>query len=271
MLWENLTVKQFEEAVLSTRRVCVLPIGCLEKHGDHLPLGTDMMIARAIAEITADIEPIVIFPYYIFGQVSEVKHWAGTVALSSEMQIRLLNEVCKEIRRNGFNKIILANGHGGNNNLLNYFVQTMLDERKDYAVYTYNLWELTSDQLQHLESNYETPGEYGHADHMETSEIMHINPSLVHMDRLNLGEWNSTGRGRWLSEEKVSAGIHWYMEFPNQVAGDPSLSTAEYGKEYIDFCAANFARAIKQIKNDNALLELQTEFFDRCGEVSKLR
>ncbi|UVI29582.1 creatininase family protein [Paenibacillus spongiae] len=270
MLWENLTVQQFEDAVMATNRVCVLPIGCLEKHGDHLPLGTDMMIARAVVEKTAEIEPIVIFPYYIFGQVSEVKHYAGTVALNSEMQLRLLSEVCKEIRRNGFDKIILANGHGGNNNMLKYFAQTMLDEPKDYVVYTYDLWELNAEQLHYLDSHFETPGEYGHADHMETSEIMHIDPSLVYMDRLNPGEWNSQGRARWLAEHNVTAGIHWYTEFPNQIAGDPSLSIAEYGKAYIEFCAQNFAEALRQIKKDETVLKLQTEFFDRCDEVARI-
>jgi creatinine amidohydrolase len=271
MLWENLTVKQFEEAVISTKRVCVLPIGCLEKHGDHLPLGTDMMIAREIVERTAGIEPFVIFPYYVFGQVSEVKHYAGTIALSSELQMRLLLEVCKEIRRNGFDTIVLANGHGGNNYWLRYFAQTMLDERKDYVVYTYDLWELTAAQAEHLDSAYETPAEYGHADHMETSEIMHIDPSLVHMDRLNPGEWESQARARWLAEKKINAGIGWYSEFPNQIAGDPTLSTAEYGKTYIDFCAANFAEVIRKIKEDVTVLKLQTEFFDRCDEVGKIR
>lgn len=271
MLWEKLTVKEFEQAVLSTNRVCVIPIGCLEKHGDHLPLGTDMMIARAVAERTAAIEPVVIFPYYVFGQVSEVKHYAGTIAISGEMQMRLLNEVCREVRRNGFNKIVLANGHGGNNNWLKYFVQTMLDERKDYVVYTYDLWELNGEQLQFLENNFETPADYGHADHMETSEIMDIDPSLVYMDRLNPGEWESMGRGRGLSEHKIAAGIHWYMEFPYQIAGDPSLSTAAYGKAYLDFCAQNFAEAIRHIKQDDTVQQLQTEFFDRCDEVSKIR
>ncbi|MBD2870191.1 creatininase family protein [Paenibacillus arenilitoris] len=271
MLWENLTVKQFEEAVRSSGGVCVLPIGCLEKHGDHLPLGTDMMIAREIVEKTAEAEPFVVFPYYIFGQVSEVKHFPGTVALGSELQMLLLREVCKEIRRNGFRKIVLANGHGGNNSWLHYFAQTMLDERKDYIVYVYHLWELSAEQLGELESRFRTPDDYGHADHMETSQILHIAPSLVHMDRLNPGGWTSTGRGRSLAEHGLSAGIHWYMEYPNQIAGDPSLSSADYGEAYLACCAANFAKAVKEIKNNEAALKLQTEFFDRCDEVKDFR
>src|SRR5690606_23524201 len=101
-------------------------------------------------------------------------HFPGTVALNGDMQMRLLQAVCEEIRRNGFDKIILANGHGGNNHFINYFAQTMLDDRKDYIVYTYNLWEITPAQMQQLDDTYGKLEEYGHADHIETSEIMAI-------------------------------------------------------------------------------------------------
>jgi creatinine amidohydrolase len=271
MRWENLTAREFSDAVRLTERVCVVPVGCLEKHGDHLPLGTDMMIARAVVDDAAAIEPCVIFPDYLFGQVAEVRHHPGTVAIGAELQMRLLGELCREIRRNGFDRIVLANAHGGNNHLLRYFTQTMLDERKDYLVYAYDLWELTAEQLGDLGSRFETPADYGHADYMETSEMLHIRPDLVYMDRLNAGEWASTGRGRWMSEARLSAGIHWYMEFPNQIAGDPSLSNAEYGKAYIGYCAANFARALGKLKADRTALQLQTEFYDRCDEIGKPR
>lgn len=63
-----------------------------------------------------------------------------------------------------------------------------------------------------------------------------------------------------MTEEKLSAGIHWYTEYPNQIAGDPSLSTAKYGKKHIEFCSANFAKAFKRLKQDNTALELQKDF-----------
>lgn len=63
MYWEELTADDFAEAVKSTG-VCVIPMGVVEKHGNHLPLGTDMIIGRTIAEMAARLEPFVIFPYY---------------------------------------------------------------------------------------------------------------------------------------------------------------------------------------------------------------
>ncbi|MCC3376566.1 creatininase family protein [Cohnella sp. REN36] len=269
MKWEDLTAQAFENALRASDGVCVLPIGCLEKHGDHLPLGTDMMIARAVSEKAAESEPFVVFPYYFLAQVSEVKHHPGTIAIDGELQMRLLGEMVKEIRRNGFRKIVLANGHGGNNYWLRYFVQTMLDARRDYIVYVYDLWELSPEQHRDLEARFETPGEYGHADHMETSAILHLDPSLVNMDRLNPGEWDPLGRGRWMNEERLYSSIHWYAEYPHQIAGDPSLSTAAYGQAYLAYCSANLAKAVKRIKADESALALQREFYDRCDDVSR--
>ncbi|MFR3404684.1 MAG: creatininase family protein [Blautia faecis] len=73
MYWDELTADHFAEAVQETK-VCVIPMGVVEKHGSHLPLGTDMIIGRTIAEMAAKIEPFVIFPYYCFGQINEARH-----------------------------------------------------------------------------------------------------------------------------------------------------------------------------------------------------
>ena len=91
MYWEELTADDFVEAVKSTG-VCVIPMGVVEKHGSHLPLGTDMIIGRTIAEMAARLEPFVIFPYYYFGQINEARHVPGTIAVSPELQMKLLQE-----------------------------------------------------------------------------------------------------------------------------------------------------------------------------------
>lgn len=275
MRWENLTCAQFTEAVQSTKRVCLLPFGIVEKHGNHLPMGTDMMIARAVADKAAEIEPVIVFPDYYFGQVSEVRHWPGTIALSGETQLRLLKEVCQEIRRNGFDKIILVNGHGGNAHLLRYFVQTTLDERKDYAVYSFDIIGMSPEQLRFVAKHCDAPEAEGHGGHMETSLIMQISPSLVYPDRMTPGEGEPKGRGGWLAGENmfssnISAAIHWYSDFPDHISGDPSRAKAEYGKVYLDFCADNLVSVIRKIKADETTLQLQKEFFDRSDEVAKI-
>ena len=123
MFWEELNVNDFAASIDVTKGVCVFPIGCLEKHGNHLPLGTDIYIARDIAARAAKLEEMMIFPSYPLGVVAEVKHKAGTIAISSQLQFQILEAVFDEISRNGYKKILIANGHGGNTNFLNYFAQ----------------------------------------------------------------------------------------------------------------------------------------------------
>ncbi|HAN21225.1 MAG: hypothetical protein A2Y15_06700 [Clostridiales bacterium GWF2_36_10] len=263
MNWENLNVLEFEKAIEKSKGVCVLPIGCLEKHGNHLPLGTDIIIARHICEKAALIEDFVLFPYYPFGQVSEVRHKLGTIALSAPLQMQLLEAICEEIYRNGFNKIILANGHGGNNLYLSYFAQSMLDKPRDYDVYTTNLWTLSNKQYEDVFGKNKITHDGGHADVTETSQIMAIEPTLVNMDLLDRSETASLGRNAPYGEKGIFHGIGWYADYPHQIAGDPIASTPEFGKDFLDCNIKNLVEVIKLIKNDTTLPSLAKEFFEK--------
>src|SRR5271163_4923201 len=133
--WEELTGPDFRDAIQQAKGTCLLPFGILEKHGPHLPLGTDLLNVRYASLHAAAQEYAVVFPEYYFGQISEAKHEPGTVAYSREIQFLLLQETTDEMARNGCKKILIVNGHGGNESLLPYFAQTQLDKFHDYVVY----------------------------------------------------------------------------------------------------------------------------------------
>src|SRR6202046_361527 len=133
--WEELTAGDFVKGIQQSKGVCLLPFGIIEKHGPHLPLGTDLLNVRYAAEHGADQEYAVIFPSYYFGQIFEAKHEPGTVAYSVDIQLHLLQETTDEMARNGCKKIIIVNGHGGNDHLLPFFAQAQLAAPHDYMVY----------------------------------------------------------------------------------------------------------------------------------------
>ena len=143
MLWENLREEEFENAIKVSNKVCVVPIGCLEKHGQHLPVGTDTQTASYIARKAAEIEPVVVFPGIYFGDLLGLYMWKGTIAFSSELLQQMLTELCAEIARNGFKKILLLNGHGGNGGLLANFLRSTAHEKKDYVVMKRNEFQYT--------------------------------------------------------------------------------------------------------------------------------
>ena len=88
--WEELTAADFREGIHRSQGTCLLPFGILEKHGPHLPLGTDLLDVRYAALHAAEQEYAVVFPEYYFGQIAEARHEPGTVAYSREMQLALL-------------------------------------------------------------------------------------------------------------------------------------------------------------------------------------
>ena len=78
--WEELTAPDFVQAIHQSQGVCVLPFGIIEKHGPHLPLGTDLLDVRFAVMNAVKQEYAVVFPEYYFGQIFEARQQPGTVA-----------------------------------------------------------------------------------------------------------------------------------------------------------------------------------------------
>ncbi|MCL2546245.1 MAG: creatininase family protein [Oscillospiraceae bacterium] len=265
MNWETLNIQQFTQAVKDSKGVCLVPIGCIEKHGDHLPLGTDLFFGRDVCLRAAAMETAVVFPSYPFGQVSEVRHYMGAVALEANLQMELMQALCDEIARNGLDKIILVCSHGGNTHMLRYFAQSQLDKRRDYTVYAH-IPNFSHEMTIHLNAKYGAPqGEGGgHADINETGFIMSISESLVAMENLQVEQTQPQGNLKHL--HNAYTGLHFYGDYPHHVAGDPTGATAERGAAWRDFFVNDLVATIQSIKlNDNAA-NLQHEFFDMADK-----
>lgn len=260
MLWEELSSKGIANAVKDCEKVCILPIGVLEKHGDHLPLGTDMYIARAVAEAAAELCPAVVFPYYYLGQIAEAVHVAGTIAPSHRLIMDALLEMCDEIHRNGFSKIFILDGHGGNLSFLKFFTQQFPALKRSYAVYTRFLHDIPDEQLDLIRnrSGENIMGE--HAGFCETALMMHLRPDLVHMEKQKISERINLNRLRELQDISIVTGFDWYSKYPHHFAGDPTQATEEHGAFIFDILIANTVKAINAIKADDTSLKLIDEF-----------
>src|SRR5262245_61209997 len=124
--WDELTASDWSKALEKSHQTAILPIGILEKHGPHAPIGSDLIQSRDLVARAVKQEYAVVFPDYFYGQIYEARHQPGTFALPPTLVLELLQATCDEIGRNGFKKIVIVNGHGGNTNLLRYFVQSQL-------------------------------------------------------------------------------------------------------------------------------------------------
>jgi creatinine amidohydrolase len=260
MRWEELTSDEFPKAVAQAQGVCLLPLSCIERHAHHLPLGTDMYIGRELCRRVAELEPAVIFPDYVFTQILEARHCAGTIAIEPDLILRLLDNTCREIARNGLKKIVIVNAHGGNNSLIHFFTQTQLASPRDYAVYVAEpRLSLKDDAV--VTKQWETKVD-GHAGESETSAILVIRPDLVRQDQLRSdGEGLPQGRLKGLREIGIDTSIWWYADHPTHYRGDGSAGTAEKGENELAARARALAQAVRAIKEDHETLRLQNEFF----------
>lgn len=255
--WEELTSEEFAKAVKLSDGVCIIPIGVIEKHAQHLPLGTDVYNARELSLRAASKEYAIVFPTYYVGQINEAKHQPGTIAYSPDMLYKFLQESCDEISRNGIKKILIVNGHGGNNNFLKYFCQCQLFEKKDYAIFIYT--PETDPETQKKISELRKSKTGGHADEVESSEMMYIKPELVRKDRINVESGAEQDR---LNLKNAYTAIWWYGKYPNHYAGDAAGASVEIGKLSFDQGVQQLSEVIKIIKSDKATINLQNKFYN---------
>jgi len=254
--WEELTGPDFITAIQQAKGTCLLPFGILEKHGPHLPLGTDLLNVRYAALHAADKEYAVVFPEYYFGQIFEAKHQPGTVAYSADIQLKLLQETTDEMARNGCKKVIIVNGHGGNEHLLPFFAQAQLDHPHDYVVYV-----LDGERSRPGGPAKKSTGIDYHAGENETSNTMVSHPDLVHLDRAK--DESGADLHRQKLPEGLYTGIWWYARFPNHYSGDGSVATKELGEWNMDGFIDYIAECIRSVKADDASLKLQNEFYEQ--------
>lgn len=258
--WDELTASDWPKALEKSANTCILPIGILEKHGPHAPIGSDLIHVREWAARVTRSEYAVVFPDFFYGQIYEARHQPGTFALPSRLVWELLDATCEEIARNGFKKIFIINGHGGNPQLIRFFVQSQLERRRDYAVYFYDPGPEPdlADKVNKLRKS--DPATDMHAGERETSTLLYLRPDLVKMDRATQESGENQKR---LSIPDVYTAIWWYAAFPNHYAGEGAKASRELGQAITEYRIEAMARALRAVKADTKTLELQKEFFDR--------
>ena len=254
--WEELTADDFRTAIQQSEGTCLLPFGIIEKHGPHLPLGTDLIKVRHVVLVAVQTEFAVVFPGYYFGQIFEARHEPGTVSDSASLQLQLLQETTDEMARNGCKKIVIVNGHGGNEHLLPYFAQTQLEKQRDYVVYVFPLFDAPPGGPAKKTTN------DMHAGETETSEMLIARPDLVHIERANQ-ESGADLAGVILPETLYTA-IWWYARFPHHYSGNGWTGTRELGEYDMNAWTSAIQKVIRAVKADHESLRLQNEFFEKA-------
>jgi len=255
MLWECLTSPGIKEAA-EKNLVAILPTGSIEIHGPHMPTGTDSITIREVTRMAAEKEPAVVLPTLYYVYVPENRHFPGTISLSARTILAMIEEICEEVSRNGFKKILIVNGHGGNNNLLRVFLIESLHKKKDYAIYA--LIEPWSSLEEIAEKICESKIS-GHACERETSMGLYLFENLIKMENVKQeAKIGGTGlRG-------IETPVDWQAYATQLYLGDPRLATREKGRILVEKLVDFVADAIRRVKQDEKVPAILDDFYRRA-------
>lgn len=283
--WLYVTSEELERLRDKTGGVCVIPYGAVEKHGLHMPLGTDILQAEYYAYEASRIEPVCVFPGIPFGDMScgHPSTPCGTISIPMSTSFLLLEQLCDQIGRYGFHKILILNAHGGNCAWQTAFLQQLGNKKKDYVVAIVKTFmvetyrelldtvtnspsgtvpELTPEDEVTLKRYYDDKIPTGHACLIEASRVMDIAPGTVKPDRLGI----ESGKSRHKTDKFAAAGIEirddgWFVDFPHNYATerDPVDATETIGRALNRLAVSRIANAFKVFKEDEDLLRWHKE------------
>lgn len=262
--WDELTATDWPVALEKSNKTCILPIGILEKHGPHAPIGSDLIHVREWSARATKKEYAVVFPDYFYGQVNEAKQQYGTFSLPSKLVWELLDATCEEIARNGFDKIVIVNGHGGNPQLIRYFIQSQLERKRDYAIYFFDPTLPAEVMAKAGKIRKSDPKGDQHGGENETSSLLYLRPDLVKMETAT--NESGTDQKRLDLNPDLYTAIWWYASYPNHYAGEGAKASRELGEVITEAKIKALAKAIKSVKADTQTLQLQNEYFDRVKQ-----
>lgn len=209
----------------------IIPLGSTEQHGPHLPVSTDTIIAEYFAnQLTKKIPS-----YSLSGIPSGVSFEHRpffNISISNDLLSELLTQICVSLGENGFNQIIIINGHRGNMGVVQYIPQKVERINSKVKVFGINYWHLIE-------------REFDHGGFVETSLMLAIAPKLVQMHKAKSGYLNK----KMLHSTYTTflSNTSSFKITRNGVVGDPRKATKEEGNKIISITIKNLVRTLKEL------------------------
>lgn len=253
--WVTRTAPEIRSVGERDGSVAVVPVGSVEQHGNHLPVGTDTILADAavqhgIERIDEDV-PVLVTPPIWTGLSPHHLDFGGTITLEVETMIAVLRDVAASVLDNGFDAVFFLNGHGGNMSLLGTAITKIGSEFPEAQIVGLTYFQLASTSIDDIRES--DLGGMAHGGEFETSLMLHLRPDLVHDDAeaTYLDDPYDLRRKDLFQGGPLSV-YRSFAEYSDSGAiGDPSLGTAEKGAELADRLAEDLAVLLLAIHEQN--------------------
>jgi creatinine amidohydrolase len=251
--WANLAWPEFEGLDVA-RTVAVLPVGAVEQHGPHLPVGVDAMIAEAMARGAAEAATeaqVMLLPTQPVGKSVEHLSYPGTLTLSAATLTALWTEIGDSVARAGLRKLVILNAHGGQPQVAE-IVARDLRVRHAMLCVSAGWWSVGLPDDLPGGGVPEAERRHGiHAGLIETAIMLHLAPDRVTMDkardfRPSLAEIETTYR--WLRMIGPMQ-IGWMAQdlHPDGAAGDAASASAALGQAIVAGVTARLGALLDEV------------------------
>ena len=241
--WIENTERTLKELRRKSQGVVVLPLGSIEAHGPHLPVGSDTFSADDLARRVAKCETVAILPTLAYNFVAEARMLLGAIHVPSSLLTAFIMNICEEVYRNGFDKIVLLHCHGGNVCLHQQFLKEVHEQEKPYSVYSIPVFGGREAEIKGMMK--QKPD--GHGGEFETSTNLASNPALV-----NLGALGGKGFTTYPRPDIGAAvsSVEWVSQHPLMAVGRPQNATKETGEIIYKIWTDETVSILRKIKKD---------------------
>jgi len=249
-LWLNNQAWPSVDELIRTGRVskALVPFGSVEQHGPHLPLSTDMIIADFISrELVKRCAGTILLPSLQFGCSSEHMGFPGTISLRVDTMSRIIADLSRSLLRAKIEKLFIVNGHGGNRAAIDATLSQLKLTLPRMQVYAFTILDLAKIKFGEIRKS--EPKLVGHADEIETSMLLAIQPEVVDMSK-SIREMPSLPRNLSFEPQdmsKVSFGWNAKELTISGVIGDATVASAEAGKVLLDYVLETAAKTINEL------------------------
>jgi len=235
--WEKMSMPEFEAARDKGHPV-LLPVGSLEEHGPHLPLGTDTFHALEVARRVAALRPVIVAPPVFYGLCRSTREHPGTVSLQGDTLRALIRDLGREFHRQGLRRLVLISGHAGGTHIsaLLEAGESLLEELADLRLAVVNLLDLLQEVLA-AKPLLVTTRRDAHAGEVETAVMMAAYPGLVRGRAP--AEWPNFPKYRLVRDKRR----YW----PGGVWGDPAAAGAAQGDEILAAEALRLSQLLDEL------------------------
>ncbi|MGQ9687677.1 MAG: creatininase family protein [Desulfobaccales bacterium] len=232
--WHDLRMPEFDTWRRQHRAV-LLPVGSVEEHGPHLPLGTDAFHAIELARRVAELRPVLVAPPLFYGLCRSTREHPGTVSISGDSLRMLVTDLGREFYRNGMRQLLILSGHAGGTHMaaLTEAGEMLLAELPELSVAICNILDLLQEVLAARPELVQTKGD-AHAGEVETALMLAAYPHLV--EGRAPAEWPTFPKYVLVRDKRR----YW----PAGVWGDPGPATAAQGEALLQAEAERLAKVI---------------------------